>query len=65
MGELARIDPACRLGLSVTTAAGRQLAQESAAAGAAVFPFPFDLVRPVEKALSHVRPGLVLLQPRG
>lgn len=61
MGELARIDPACRLGLSVTTAAGRQLAQESAATGAAVFPFPFDLARPVEKALSHVRPGLVLL----
>jgi 3-deoxy-D-manno-octulosonic-acid transferase len=61
MGEVARIDPNRRLGLSVTTAAGRRLAQESAAAGAAVFAFPFDLARPVEKALSRVRPGLVLL----
>lgn len=53
--------PETALGLSVTTAAGRQLAEKIVGSEAAVFPFPFDLHAPVEKALSAVRPGLVLL----
>ncbi|HEX7253615.1 MAG TPA: glycosyltransferase N-terminal domain-containing protein, partial [Thermoanaerobaculia bacterium] len=59
--EIARIDPELRLGLSATTAAGRQLAEESAGSRAAVFAFPFDLPGPVERSLSRVGPGLVLL----
>ena len=50
-----------RLGLSVTTAAGRELAQRIVPPGVPVFAFPFDLAGPVERALSRVRPGLVLL----
>ena len=50
-----------RLGLSVTTAAGRELADRTVPPGVAVFSFPFDLAAPVEKALGRVRPGLVLL----
>lgn len=50
-----------RLGLSVTTAAGRELAERIVAPGVSVFAFPFDLAGPVERALSRVRPGLVLL----
>ena len=50
-----------RLGLSVTTAAGRELAERLVAPGVPVFAFPFDLAGPVERALSQVRPGLVLL----
>ncbi len=58
---LAQADPRARLGLSSTTAAGRALAQRTAADTASVFAFPFDLAGPVEAALSAVRPGLVLL----
>ncbi len=50
-----------RLGLSVTTAAGRELALRVVAPGVTVFAFPFDLAGPVERALSAVRPGLILL----
>jgi 3-deoxy-D-manno-octulosonic-acid transferase len=50
-----------RLGLSVTTVAGRELALRIVAPGVPVFAFPFDLSGPVERALSRVRPGLVLL----
>ncbi|HTD52923.1 MAG TPA: glycosyltransferase N-terminal domain-containing protein, partial [Thermoanaerobaculia bacterium] len=50
-----------RIGLSVTTAAGRELAQRVLADTAPVFAFPFDLAGPVESALSGVRPGLVVL----
>jgi 3-deoxy-D-manno-octulosonic-acid transferase len=53
--------PGRRLGLSVTTAAGRKLAEESFGWNAAVFPFPFDLAGPVDKALSRVRPALIIL----
>jgi 3-deoxy-D-manno-octulosonic-acid transferase len=50
-----------RLGLSVTTAAGRELGERVVPPGVPVFAFPFDLSGPVERALSRVRPGLVLL----
>lgn len=59
--EIARVDPELRLGLSATTAAGRELAEASAGSRAAVFAFPFDLAGPVERSISRVRPGLVLL----
>ena len=58
---LAERAPGMRLGLSVTTAAGRELADRTVPAGVSVFAFPFDLAAPVEKALDRVRPGLVLL----
>ncbi len=53
--------PGRKLGLSVTTAAGRRLAEKTVADRVPVFSFPFELVRPIEKALSAVRPGLILL----
>jgi 3-deoxy-D-manno-octulosonic-acid transferase len=58
---IARSLPGRRLGLSVTTAAGRKLAESTGESEIAVFPFPFDLARPVERSLSRVRPRLVLL----
>jgi 3-deoxy-D-manno-octulosonic-acid transferase len=53
--------PGHALGLSVTTAAGRRLAETLVDGSVPVFAFPFDLRGPVEKALDAVRPGLVLL----
>ncbi|MFY9550774.1 MAG: glycosyltransferase N-terminal domain-containing protein, partial [Thermoanaerobaculia bacterium] len=53
--------PSAPLGVSVSTAAGRELAERSLSREAAVFAFPFDLAGPVERALGGVRPGLVLL----
>src|ERR1700737_4163595 len=50
-----------RIGLSVTTAAGRELAQRLLGDTAPVFAFPFDLAGPVQSALSGVHPGLVVL----
>lgn len=61
LSTLARHAPGNRMGLSVTTAAGRQLAHALFAETVPVFPFPLDLAGPVEKALEAVRPGLVLL----
>jgi 3-deoxy-D-manno-octulosonic-acid transferase len=61
LAALARRAPQRRFGLSVTTEAGRALAERIAPAGVAVFAFPLDLAGPVEKALDRVRPGLVLL----
>ncbi|MGH9400422.1 MAG: 3-deoxy-D-manno-octulosonic acid transferase [Thermoanaerobaculia bacterium] len=61
IGELTRMAPGRRLGLSVTTAAGRELAQRTLPPEVAVFAFPFDLDGPVRRALEGVRPGLVLL----
>ena len=58
---LARRAPERRLGLSVTTEAGRKLADRSVSPEVTVFTFPFDLAGPVERALARVRPGLVLL----
>ena len=59
--ELSALGGGRRLGLSVTTAAGRALAEKTCAGAAGVFAFPFDLSGPVERALSSVRPGLILL----
>ncbi len=53
--------PDCPVGISVTTAAGRDLAARTLSAEAAIFPFPFDLEGPVERALSGVSPGLIVL----
>ncbi|MEO8430330.1 MAG: glycosyltransferase N-terminal domain-containing protein [Acidobacteriota bacterium] len=64
LGELSRRAAGARLGLSVTTAAGTDVARRSAAGfppGVAVFSFPLDLAGPVERALDGVRPGLILL----
>ena len=61
LAELARSAPGRRFGLSVTTAAGRELAQRTLPRDVAVFAFPFDLAGPVERALDGVRPSLVLL----
>ena len=61
LSALARKAPGLRLGLSVTTAAGRELAARVLPAEVALFAFPFDLEGPVRRALDEVRPGLVLL----
>ncbi len=58
---LGRRAPGTRMGLSVTTAAGRQLAETLSGDAFPVFAFPFDLRGPVDRALDAVRPGLVLL----
>jgi len=58
---LSRARPQERFGVSVTTAAGRELADRTLASRGPVFAFPFDLAGPVEGALDTVRPGLVLL----
>lgn len=58
---LSRKAPGARLGLSVTTAAGRELAERLADERAPVFWFPFDLLGPVERTLSESRAGLILL----
>ncbi len=59
--ELRRRLPGTRFGVSVSTAAGRELAERTLSRDAAVYAFPFDLARPVEKALAATRPGLVIL----
>ncbi len=63
LGELRRRLPGVRVGVSVSTAAGRDLAERTLGREAAVsiYSFPFDLARPVEKALAETRPGLVVL----
>ena len=57
---IVRAGVASRVGLSVTTAAGRELASRLFAGRVPVFAFPFDLAGPVETALAAVRPGLVV-----
>jgi len=57
----ALILPDTRFGVSVSTAAGRDLAERTLAGRADVFAFPFDLAGPVERALTAVRPGVVAL----
>lgn len=61
LDAILRSRPGTRAGISVTTAAGRELAERAFAGRAPVFPFPFDLAGPVERALEEVRPGLILL----
>lgn len=60
LAELSRRAPEKRLGLSASTAAGLDLARRGGGE-VPVFPFPLDLDGPVTRALSEVRPGLVLL----
>lgn len=59
LAELSRRAPEKRLALSASTAAGLDLARRGG--DVPVFPFPLDLEGPVTRALSEVRPGLVLL----
>ena len=62
LAELRRRLPSgVRFGVSVSTAAGRELAERTLSPQAAVYAFPFDLSRPVEKALDATRPGIVVL----
>jgi 3-deoxy-D-manno-octulosonic-acid transferase len=61
LSELAPSAPGRRLGLSTTTAAGRELAERTLPRDVAVFAFPFDLAGPIDRAFDGVRPGLVLL----
>jgi 3-deoxy-D-manno-octulosonic-acid transferase len=58
---LRRRLPQCSIGISVTTAAGRELAARTLSAEATVFSFPFELAGAVERALTRTRPALVLL----
>ncbi|MFN2386568.1 MAG: 3-deoxy-D-manno-octulosonic acid transferase [Thermoanaerobaculia bacterium] len=58
--SVARMVPGRRLGLSVTTRAGRELAERTAGE-VPVFAFPLELSGAVDRALDSVRPGLVLL----
>jgi 3-deoxy-D-manno-octulosonic-acid transferase len=60
IAELSRRMPEKRVALSASTAAGLDLARRGGAE-TPVFPFPLDLEGPVTRALSEVRPGLVLL----
>ena len=53
--------PGRPLGVSVTTAAGRELAAGSLSAEAAIFAFPFDLAGAVERSLSRTRPAVIVL----
>ncbi len=59
--ELAARMPGARFGVSVSTEAGRALAERTLSREASIFAFPIDLAGPVEKALSAARPGLVVL----
>jgi 3-deoxy-D-manno-octulosonic-acid transferase len=49
------------MGISVTTAAGRDLAARTLSAEAAIFAFPFELAGAVERSLDQTRPALVVL----
>jgi 3-deoxy-D-manno-octulosonic-acid transferase len=48
--------PGVKIGVSTTTAAGREVAERTFAGRAPVFAFPFDLAGPVERALNAARP---------
>ncbi len=61
LAGIRRREPSVPLGLSVTTAAGMEMARGILPPDVAVFAFPLDFAGPVERALSSVRPGLVLL----
>lgn len=49
------------VGISVTTAAGRELAARTLSAEAPIFAFPFELAGAIERSLEESRPGLVVL----
>ena len=59
--ELRKRMPGARFGVSVSTAAGRELAERALGREASIYAFPLDLAGPVEKALSETRPGLIVL----
>jgi len=59
--ELRKRMPGARFGVSVSTAAGRELAERTLGREASIYAFPLDLAGPVEKALSETRPGLIVL----
>ena len=59
--ELRKRMPGARFGVSVSTAAGRVLAERTLGREASIYAFPLDLAGPVEKALSETRPGLIVL----
>jgi len=61
LAALRRRLPEVPIGVSVTTAAGREVAERVFAGRAPVFAFPFDLAGPVEGALDAARPALVAL----
>jgi 3-deoxy-D-manno-octulosonic-acid transferase len=61
VAAIRRVRPLARIGVSTTTAAGRELAEKTLSHDTAVFAFPFDLAGPVERSLEEARPGLVLL----
>jgi 3-deoxy-D-manno-octulosonic-acid transferase len=61
VAAIRRASPGTRIGVSTTTAAGREIAEKTLSREASVFAFPFDLARPVERSLAETRPGLVLL----
>jgi 3-deoxy-D-manno-octulosonic-acid transferase len=56
-----RLPDGSPVGISVTTAAGRELAARTLSAEAAIFAFPFELSGAVERALDQTRPSLVVL----
>jgi 3-deoxy-D-manno-octulosonic-acid transferase len=53
--------PGRPVGLSVTTAAGRELAAQTLSTEAAIFAFPFELAGAIERSLAHTRPSLIVL----
>jgi 3-deoxy-D-manno-octulosonic-acid transferase len=60
--SLRRLLPAdCPVGISVTTAAGRELAARTLSAEAAIFAFPFELSGAIERALDETQPSLIVL----
>ena len=59
--SLRRRLPDCPIGISVSTAAGRELAVRTLSAEAPIFSFPFELSGAIERALQETRPSLVVL----
>ncbi len=59
--ELRPRMPGARFGVSVSTAAGRELAERTLDGQAAVYAFPFDLAGAIEKAFDATRPALIVL----
>jgi 3-deoxy-D-manno-octulosonic-acid transferase len=58
---LRRRIPRVPVGISVTTAAGLDLAARTLSGEASIFAFPFELRGPVDRALARTRPALIVL----
>jgi len=56
-----RLPADCPVGISVTTAAGRELAARTLSAEAAIFAFPFEIRSAIERALEETQPSLIVL----